>query len=91
VASLASLSAMSRTAFATRFKATVGHAPLDYLTQLRMLIAARRLAAPGARVSAVAQALGYESESSFSAAFKRAMGQPPRRYVQHAMRNVPDP
>ena len=84
VASLASVSAMSRTAFATRFKTTVGQAPMDYLTQLRMLMAARRLAEPGARVSVVAQDLGYESESSFSAAFKRAMGMPPRRYVEHA-------
>ncbi len=81
VASLASASAMSRTAFATRFKTTVGRAPLDYLTQLRMLKAARQLAEPGARVSKVAQDLGYESESSFSAAFKRAMGLPPRRYA----------
>jgi len=90
VATLASACAMSRTTFATRFKATVGKAPMDYLTQLRMLMAARRLAAPGARVAAVAQDLGYESESSFSAAFKRAMGQPPRRYAEHARRNVRD-
>lgn len=82
VASLASLSAMSRTAFATRFKSTVGKAPMDYLSQLRMLMAAKRLAEPGARVSMVAQDLGYESESAFSAAFKRVMGLPPRRYVQ---------
>jgi AraC-like DNA-binding protein len=86
VATLASACAMSRTTFATRFKATVGKAPMDYLTQLRMLMAARRLAAPGARVSVVAQVLGYQSESSFSAAFKRAMGQPPRRYAEQARR-----
>ena len=84
VASLASASAMSRTAFATRFKTTVGRAPLDYLTRLRMLMAARQLAEPGVRVSRVAQDLGYESESSFSAAFKRAMGAPPGRYAEHA-------
>ena len=89
VASLASASAMSRTAFATRFKTTVGRAPLDYLTHLRMLMGARQLAEPGARVSKVAQDLGYESESSFSAAFKRAMGMPPRRYTQHARSHAP--
>jgi len=89
VASLASASAMSRTAFATRFKATVGKPPLDYLTQLRMLMAARRLAEPGARVSAVALDLGYDSESAFSAAFKRAMGLPPRRYVDSARNGAP--
>ena len=89
VASLAGASAMSRTAFATRFKTTVGKAPMDYLTQLRMLMAARQLAEPGARVSTVAQHLGYESESSFSAAFKRAMGMPPRRYAQSAKHGAP--
>lgn len=86
VATLARTSAMSRTAFATRFKTTVGQAPMNYLTQLRMLMAARQLAEPGARISVVAQALGYESESSFSAAFKRAMGMPPRRYAEGAKR-----
>lgn len=65
--------------------------PLDYLTQLRMLIAARQLAEPGARVAKVAQHLGYESESSFSAAFKRAMGMPPRRYAQQARGDIPAP
>lgn len=89
VASLAGVSAMSRTAFATRFKTTVGQAPMDYLTQLRMLIAAKRLAEPGARVSVVARDLGYESESSFSAAFKRTMGLPPRRYTESARLGEP--
>jgi AraC-like DNA-binding protein len=84
VASLASVAGMSRTAFAIRFKATVGIAPVDYLTQLRMLMAAKRLVEPGARVSIVGQDLGYESESSFSAAFKRATGLAPRRYAKQA-------
>lgn len=84
VAALASVSAMSRTAFATRFKATVGQAPMDYLTRLRMLIAAKRLREPGVRVSVVAQELGYDSESAFSAAFKRVTGSPPRRHAENA-------
>ncbi len=84
VAMLAKISAMSRTAFATRFKTLVGTAPIDYLTQMRMLIAAKWLDEPGARVSIVAQALGYDSESAFSTAFKRAMGLPPRRYAENA-------
>lgn len=88
VASLADTAAMSRTAFATRFKAVVGTGPMDYLTQVRMLMAARRLAEPGARVSVVAQELGYESESAFSTAFKRTMGMPPRRHAQSARRDA---
>lgn len=62
---------------------------MDYLTQLRMLMAARRLAEPGVRLSTVAQDLGYESESAFSAAFKREMGLPPRQHAQRARRGEP--
>jgi AraC-like DNA-binding protein len=42
------------------------------------------LAEPGARVAVVGRALGYESESAFSTAFKRAMGHAPRRYALQA-------
>lgn len=84
VASLADTAAMSRTTFATRFRAMVGMPPMDYLTRLRMLLAAQQLSLPGARVSTVGLALGYESESSFSAAFKRTMGCAPRRYAAQA-------
>lgn len=72
---------LSRTAFAIRFKAATGTAPLDFLTQLRMLIAAEKLSRPGGRISVIAEEVGYESESSFSAAFKRVMGTSPRRYA----------
>ncbi|AVF37661.1 AraC family transcriptional regulator [Rahnella sikkimica] len=81
VAALADVAVMSRTAFATRFTATVGTSPMNYLTELRMLMAVKKLAETGARVSAVAFSLGYESESAFSAAFKRVMGEPPRQYI----------
>jgi len=82
VASLAEVSAMSRTAFATRFSTMVGTPPMSYLAELRMLLAVKRLSEPGARVSAVALSLGYESESAFSAAFKRIMGCAPGRYSE---------
>lgn len=84
VASLAGVCAMSRTAFAIRFKAKVGMTPMDYLLQLRMLMAARRLLESDARVAVVAQEAGYDSESAFNAAFKRKMGVPPRRYAETA-------
>ena len=81
VASLGETAAMSRTVFATRFKAATGSAPLEFLTRLRMLVAARKLAQPGARISVVAQGIGYDSESAFSTAFKRVMGTSPRQFV----------
>ena len=42
-----------------------------------MQLAARLLGAPGARVKAVAEAVGYDSEAAFSRAFSKAVGMPP--------------
>jgi AraC-like DNA-binding protein len=71
---------MSRTAFAVRFKQTVGLSVMDYLTRWRMMLAGDRLTASGDSISAIARSLGYESESAFSTAFKRVMGCSPRQY-----------
>jgi len=77
---LAERAHMSRSAFAQKFKATVGAAPLEYLTRWRMLLAGDRLAHGGESVGMIARSLGYESESAFSTAFKRTMGCSPRQY-----------
>lgn len=71
---------MSRTSFAVRFKAVAGVAPLTYLLNWRMSLAARGLRDGRASVSALALSLGYTSESAFSSAFKRRMGMAPRLY-----------
>ncbi|HKT53839.1 MAG TPA: AraC family transcriptional regulator [Caulobacteraceae bacterium] len=80
--SLAERVGMSRTSFAVKFRETVGAAPMAYLAGWRMLRAADRLAHSSAPVSAIALDLGYESESAFSTAFKRAMGCSPRQYAR---------
>ena len=78
---LASEAGMSRTAFALHFKALVGWPPLDYLLRWRMRLAARALLSPErTRLAEIALSVGYESESAFSAAFKRAMGCAPKHY-----------
>lgn len=81
---------MSRTSFAVRFKAYVGLAPLEYLTRWRMLMASERLLSSEANISAIAAALGYQSESAFGSAFKRVMGCSPRRYARSPVFNVQD-
>lgn len=73
---------MSRSAFAQKFKETVGKSPMEYLTHWRMLVAGDKLANSSDPVSVVALALGYESEAAFSTAFKRVMGCSPRQYGQ---------
>ncbi|WP_255587257.1 AraC family transcriptional regulator [Hephaestia mangrovi] len=77
---LASRAGMSRSTFAQTFKASVGTSPMDYVTRWRMLLAGDRLTNGSDPISVIALALGYESESAFSTAFKRVMGCAPRRY-----------
>jgi len=84
--SLARIAGMSRSSFAVRFKASVGEPAMDYLTRWRMMLAADRLANEGVPIALVALAVGYESESAFGAAFKRAFGLSPRQYAKGAER-----
>lgn len=79
---LARSAGMSRTAFAQAFKRSVGRSPMDYLTQWRMTLAAKRMQDSGETISSIAPALGYKSESAFSAAFKRQWGTSPREHIR---------
>ncbi len=76
---LAKAAGMSRTTFATHFRAAAGVPPLTYLTEWRMRLARKALAEGNAPVSAIAYSLGYTSESAFSHAFKRSTGLAPKR------------
>jgi AraC-like DNA-binding protein len=77
---LAERAGMSRTIFASRFKETVGSTVMEYLVRWRMLLAGDKLTNSHTSVSAIALALGYESESAFSKAFRRVMGCSPRQF-----------
>jgi AraC-like DNA-binding protein len=70
----------SRSAFAERFTRIVGETPARYVAQIRMHHARQWLARDKARIGVVAQRLGYDSEASFSRAFKRVMGVPPSHF-----------
>ena len=75
---LAAQTGSSRSVLVERFAHFVGRPPIQYLTQWRMQRATRLLAEPGARkVTAVAEAVGYESEAAFSRAFKKCLGMAP--------------
>jgi AraC-like DNA-binding protein len=67
----------SRSVLAERFTQLVGQPAMRYLASWRMQLASRRLAGPGAKVSAVASEVGYDSEAAFSRAFKKLTGMPP--------------
>lgn len=82
VAQLATLSALSRSAFFDRFTQTVGVAPMAYLLAWRMEIAKDLLHREGLAVAQVAERVGYASTSTFSTAFRRYVGQSPRQYAR---------
>jgi len=85
VESLAAACGMSRSAFALRFKEVVGETPLEYLTSWRMHKATTLLEKGDRKLVEVAESVGYDSDASFSKAFKRVLGVAPRGYRRSSL------
>jgi len=77
---LAALCAMSRSTLAARFRRLTGDSPIRYVTRCRLTRAARQLRTSDLGLAEIGRLAGYESEFSFSRAFKRAFGVAPRAY-----------
>jgi AraC-like DNA-binding protein len=84
VSELAEHALLSRSAFARQFTDVVGQAPLAYLNDWRMALGRDRLQHSDARLAAISASLGYASEFSFAAAFKRHHGVAPGRWRTEA-------
>jgi len=82
VAKLGRQAGMSRSAFANRFAKTVGITPIEYLLQLRMALAKDMLLREKRSLSEAALAIGYESTSAFSTAFRRSTGISPGAFAR---------
>jgi AraC-like DNA-binding protein len=80
VGALAKEAHLSRSAFAVRFKMRVGNTPQSYLQRYRFSKAVQLLRTTDAKIHDIARRVGYDSESSFSKAFKRLMGKAPGAY-----------
>lgn len=76
---LADIAKMSRSAFAANFRHRVGRPPLSYLIEWRMQLARAALHTEDS-LTAIADAIGYQSESAFSTAFRRVVGMSPREF-----------
>jgi len=74
---LAEEAALSRSALHERFVTFIGQPPMQYLGQWRMQLAAGSLRDTDAKVVDIALDVGYENETAFSRAFKRAVGESP--------------
>jgi AraC-like DNA-binding protein len=84
VASLATSAGVSRAALARRFTALVGEPPMNYLTSLRLALAADLLRESEATIGSVARKVGYSSSFALSTAFKRVRGMSPQDYIRQS-------
>jgi AraC-like DNA-binding protein len=82
VVQLAKVAGLSRSTFFERFTRTVGITPMEYLLGWRMAVARDLLRREDLSVTEVAERVGYGSASTFSTAFRRHVGTPPRRYAR---------
>src|SRR5947209_4170902 len=73
---------LSRSVLAERFANLVGLPPMHYLTKWRMQIASELLTGSNTNMASIADRVGYESEASFSRAFKKMNGMPPSAWRQ---------
>lgn len=80
LSALAMVAGVSRSTLAARFTTVIGTSPLDYLIHWRIELACARLRQGSATIASVAHAVGYSSESAFSSAFKRIVGNAPGAY-----------
>jgi AraC-like DNA-binding protein len=78
--SLAQEAGISRSALTEKFTRFIGQAPMAYLTDWRLELAAEALRSTSRSVQRVALDSGYESEAAFNRAFKRRFTVPPARY-----------
>jgi transcriptional regulator GlxA family with amidase domain len=67
--------------FTRAFKSIFGTTPADFVENLRLNEAQRRLSSRGNTVRSVAQSVGFTNSDSFRRAFQRRFGKPPSSYL----------
>ena len=76
----------ARASFMRHFQETLGCSAIDLLTDVRMSHAANELKKPTVTTEAVAEAVGYQSVSSFRRLFTERMGMTPGQWRRFARR-----
>jgi AraC-like DNA-binding protein len=83
LARMAGEAGLSRSAFATRFRAVVGETPGEHLTAWRLTLAQSRLQ-QGHAVKRIADELGYANASALSRVFTQKVGCSPMAWLAQA-------
>lgn len=87
IAELARVAGVSRATLVRRFAAFTGMGVADFLTRIRMTIAADLLATTDRSLDAIAAAAGYGSTSAFGRAFRIATGTTPAAFRRATARD----
>ena len=77
ITELAQIASMSKSVFSERFHKMVGEPPIIYLARWRMLKARELLIQTSMPINLISEKVGYQSEFSFSRAFKKMTGTTP--------------
>jgi transcriptional regulator GlxA family with amidase domain len=81
VENLARRACMSQDHFSRAFKSVFGSPPSEFVENLRLNEAKRRLVTPGKTLTSVAASVGFTRPAAFSNAFKRRFGVRPSSFV----------
>ena len=79
-ARLCDMAGLGETRFRKLFKEQTGKSPGEYLRDMRMTVAGRRLLLSSESVSDIAYSVGYEDVNFFIRVFKKHFGVTPNQY-----------
>jgi transcriptional regulator GlxA family with amidase domain len=82
VNALARRACMSPSHFARAFKSVFGSAPAEFVENLRINEAKRRLSVPKRTLETIAASVGFSDAQTFQRAFERRFGAKPRSYLK---------
>ena len=77
---LADMAELSKQRFSALFKEQVGKSPMEYIKDLKLTTAARKLLVSNVSISDIAYSIGYNDPNYFIREFKAAFGYTPRQY-----------